>query len=364
MKIAIVSTMQIYPWGGSEELWYNTAVKAKEQGYEVDCFVYDHAHKPAKHLALQAMGIELFYIPIVKGRFAGLRKKVQLNPYKRLQQEKYAKIIISQGGTFELFSNQFLLDALETINGENIIIVSHGNQNGLLLTAEKRELAKAFFTRVKQVCFISNWAIQLTESQILHKLSNAIIVFNPYKQVLFQSNTILPVPLKMAMVSSLSIQWKGQDILLEVLASDHWKKRDWQLEIYGEGHDQLYIMNLIHFYELQHNVKLMGHENDLSVIWNHNSILLIPSRVDNVPISLIEAMACSRTALVTAIGGMTEWIDDTTGFIAEGPTTKALEKALEKMWLKRDTLMEMGQKCALRVQEKTNNQTFDLLHLI
>jgi L-malate glycosyltransferase len=367
MKIAIVSTMQIYPWGGSEELWFHTALKALEQGHAVDCYVYKHNPKPTKHQALEANGVNVCYVPIIKGRFASIIKNIQSllpNPYRALLLGNYDHIIISQGGTFELFNQPLLLNILNKFEGEKITIVSHGNQNGLLLPAKQRNLARQFFTKVKQACFISNWAIQLTESQILHRLPNAKIVFNPFKQITDQPLTVLSAKLRMAMVSSLSVQWKGHDLILNLLAGDPWKNRDWQLEIYGNGPDKEYLTDLIVFYGLQNKVTLMGHVNEVSNIWNQNTILLAPSRVDNVPITLLEAMACARTAVVTDVGGMTEWIDDTIGFVAKGPSTAALSQAMEKMWLNKELLTYLGQQCQKRVKQKMQNKHFDLLHLL
>jgi L-malate glycosyltransferase len=367
MKIAIVSTMQIYPWGGSEELWFHTALKAREQGYSVDCYVYRHNPKPAKHAALEAHGVTVYYVPIIKGRFASIIKKIQsvlANPYRAILHENYDHIIISQGGTFELFNQPLLFNIVNTIAGEKLTIVSHGNQNGLLVPAKQRNLARHFFTRVKHACFISDWAIQLTESQILHRIPNAKIVFNPFKQAVIQPPITSSTTLRMAMVSSLSVQWKGHDILLNLLAKDTWKNRDWIVELYGNGPDKEYLSELISFYNLQDKVKLMGHENDVATIWNQNRVLLVPSRVDNVPITLIEAMACARTAVVTAVGGMTEWIDDSIGFVAEGPSTAALAQAMEKMWENREQLTYLGQQCQKRIAEKTQNRHFDLLHLL
>ena len=35
MKVAFVTTMTGYPWGGSEELWYRTALRLKAEGHDV-----------------------------------------------------------------------------------------------------------------------------------------------------------------------------------------------------------------------------------------------------------------------------------------------------------------------------------------
>lgn len=367
MKLAIVSTMRIYPWGGSEELWYATAIKALERGDQVDCYLYNRDTLPKQHERLRSLGARLHYIQPLKGRISRLLHTfvgLFSNPYQNLIRQNYDKVLISQGGTFEVLSNDALLSVLNQLPAQKIVIVSHGNQNGLILTAKQREVARKLFSKVQHTCFVSKWALALTESQILSKLNNASIVINPYKNNHTVSTPPPSEPLRMAMVSSLSIQWKGQDILLEVLAKPTWQNRDWQLEVYGEGKDQQYLSELIRFYHLESKVRLMGHEDNLTKIWQNNAILICPSRVDNVPIALMEAMACARTALVTNIGGMTEWIDHHIGFIAEGPTTESLAIAMETMWQHKTMLHMMGQSCKERFEAKTRNQSFDLLSLL
>ena len=53
-----------------------------------------------------------------------------------------------------------------------------------------------------------------------------------------------------------------------------------------------------------------------------------------MPLALVEAMLCGRTAVVTDVGGNAEWIEDgETGFVAEAATAKSFGAALkERGW--------------------------------
>jgi len=58
---------------------------------------------------------------------------------------------------------------------------------------------------------------------------------------------------------------------------------------------------------------------------------------------LVEAMLCGRPAVVTDVGGNTEWIEDgRTGFVAEAPTAKSFGAALERAWLAQADWQKMG----------------------
>ena len=53
--------------------------------------------------------------------------------------------------------------------------------------------------------------------------------------------------------------------------------------------------------------------------------------MEGMPLALVEAMFCGRIAVVTNVGGNTEWIDDKlNGFIAEEATVESFNKAMQQ----------------------------------
>ena len=177
------------------------------------------------------------------------------------------------------------------------------------------------------------------------KLKNGQIVQNPLNLYDFKP---LPYPtrsqLRMATVGHLVFRWKGQDILLEALSEGIWKKRDWRLTIYGKGEDENNIRALIQHYGLEDKVFLKGVERDLKKIWSKEQVLIMPSRVESSPLSVVEAMIYGRPVVTTDIGDMSKfYVDGESGFLAEAATTKYLKSALEKLWKSKDKLKEMGE---------------------
>ncbi len=59
--------------------------------------------------------------------------------------------------------------------------------------------------------------------------------------------------------------------------------------------------------------------------------LLMFSRFENSPCTIIEALCCGLPVIATTVGGIPELIDDSNGLLVESPDTEALSGAMEKM---------------------------------
>ena len=71
--------------------------------------------------------------------------------------------------------------------------------------------------------------------------------------------------------------------------------------------------------------------------------LLLFSRAEGTPLALVEALLSSLPAVVTDVGGNTEWIEEPqTGFIFEATTARSFTAALEQAWLAQADCKKMG----------------------
>jgi glycosyltransferase involved in cell wall biosynthesis len=95
-----------------------------------------------------------------------------------------------------------------------------------------------------------------------------------------------------------------------------------------------------------HKVTFKGFTNDIRQdIWAKNHLLVMPSYYEGMPIALVEAMLCGRTAVVTNVGGNAEIIiDNESGFIADGVHLASFSNALERAWARKDQLKDLGKK--------------------
>jgi glycosyltransferase involved in cell wall biosynthesis len=180
------------------------------------------------------------------------------------------------------------------------------------------------------------------------------VFFKSSHQVSYSSDCVWPDEesvLRLAMVGRLDPKAKGHDLAFSVLASDDWRNRALELNIYGEGPTSKGLKRLAKHWNLT-NVHFHGEVTDIEGIWKTNHFLLQPSRFEGLPCTLMEAMLCGRGAIVTDVGGNAELVEDgVSGFVAAYPATKCLALAMEKCWLRRMEAREIGRAARQRAEK-------------
>jgi glycosyltransferase involved in cell wall biosynthesis len=206
------------------------------------------------------------------------------------------------------------------------------------------------------VFFVSDENRLKMQNNIALKLDNAEIVANPFN-VNFDASPEWPPTdpdFRVALVGRVHFQSKGQDLIVDVMKQEKWRKRNIKIVFYG--HDQgnmKQLLELIKMHELEDQLIFSGFSNDVEDIWRDNHALLLPSRYEGAPLVVIEAMLCNRIAITTDIGRNRELIDDNeSGFIADGATINLLDDALERAWQKRDQWKQMGQLAGQHIRER------------
>src|SRR5262249_345934 len=87
-------------------------------------------------------------------------------------------------------------------------------------------------------------------------------------------------------------------------------------------------------------------------IWRENHVLVMPSRFEGMPMTIVEAMVCGRPVVATNVGLSPEIIKDgVTGFLAEAAVTECYGRALERMWAQRHRLEEIGNLAAADIRD-------------
>jgi glycosyltransferase involved in cell wall biosynthesis len=369
MKIVFVSLMSGFSWGGSEELWHRTALYARKLGNEVFTITkhWDTEHPKIQELKKNGVrtmfyskppSYELVY-PVFTLKQRILRKvgllSLPFEPRAVLIPEKSIceivteadadMIIFNQGGTFEIVHYLNLFQALATKGKKTFIISQFLHDFGKVLHISTIRDSVTVFNLVKNVFFVSQRNLSTAERLLGSPIKNAAVVNNP---VNISSKSYFPFPslesgLKMACVARIDCNFKGQDLLLETLASQKWKSRNWQLTFYGQGPDEDILHHLIQNYGLQEHVYFKGHVSNIQDIWLQNHLLVLSSIGEGTPLSLVEAMLCGRPAVVTNVGGNSELIsENVSGFIAPSPLPFYLDIALDNAYYNQNRLEEMG----------------------
>jgi glycosyltransferase involved in cell wall biosynthesis len=346
MHIAFISNMAGAPWGGSEELWFQTALELRRRGVKVSACVQDWSQRARQIGEMEASDVQLAFRP-QPTRAARLRRRVFGDLATHWLAELDADLLIinqghntgGAGWAQQWHSRNRPYAVLSHAAGESYWPPAY------ILPAERENLQRA-----KAVYFVSRHNRDLTARQLGLPLDRAEVVWNPFQSASAQA---LPWPaedgvVRLACVGRLEPRDKGQDLIGTVLASPKWRERKLSITLYGNGPYREYLQEMIR--DLP-SVTLGGFA-DVATIWRTHHALLLPSRIEGLPITIIEAMHAGRPCIATDVGGAAEVIrDGVDGFIVPFPSVSALDTSLERAWLERSRWREMGQAAAVHVRQ-------------
>jgi glycosyltransferase involved in cell wall biosynthesis len=329
MRIAYISTLRSVPWGGSEELWFQSAKEAITQGHSVGVFVYDWPNEPTQLQELRRKGALIFKRPRQESLRSRLMHRITtklkkaypffLNPYKSLNVFKPDRIVVTDGATWYAANDEWLRRVLYQYNGRYTIVCQG---NSAYHMPNNRAEAVTLFKNAKSVVFVAEKNRQEAFHQLACSLSNTCVIQNPIKVTDF---TALPFPdmntgtLHIALAGRLCISDKGQDMIIAMMAEPYWKQSNVCIHIYGKGDDLPYLKQLIEYYKVAGKVIIEDYA-PLEKIWETCHCLLMPSLIEGTPLTLLEAMVCGRVCIATKVGGNEEWItDEENGYLVDAP---------------------------------------------
>jgi len=117
-----------------------------------------------------------------------------------------------------------------------------------------------------------------------------------------------------------------------------------QLLIVGEGPLRPRIENLIRQMDLTDRVQLVGSRNDIPDLLATSDIFVLSSKIEGLPMSVIEAMMMGLPIVASKVGGLPELVEDgRTGFLVSENDPLELSKAISKLLDNQDLRTSMGQ---------------------
>ena len=354
-RISFVSTLDSVPWGGSELLWAQTAARLSTLGHEISANVQWWPQTPAPIEELQNAGCKFRFRRLCP-RQKMLAKAFLKTDLATKQMEYWLKETAPELVFLSLECQTPGVEWMQACARLNIpfAFVMH-SANEFLWPPD--HVNAPYAEAVEKACgqfFVSQGNLDWARKQFARPLPNAQIVRNPFG---VSYDAAPPCPqfkeqstLRLACVGRLHAPSKGQDILLEVLRQDKWKARDLQVTFFGSGPNEQALRDLAALWKIA-NVSFGGHTGDVEAIWRDNHALVLPSRVEGLPIVIVEALLCARPCIVTDVAGNAELLEDNvTGFVAKAPTFELVDEALERAWQKRGDLQSMGIEGARRVR--------------
>jgi glycosyltransferase involved in cell wall biosynthesis len=347
------------PWGGSEELWSQTALRLAAAGFLVSASVSKWLPPDDRVLNLIEQGIEVWFrprlYPLLKRALRALitphSGMTELEVQRCLSARSPGLVVLSDGGPFPP------IEIIELCVARKLPFVTIGQANaeGCWLDDDTAARYRKVLPAALRCYFVSRANLRLAEKQIGSEIANAEVVWNP---VNVDPSRIAALPelgwddeLRLACVARLHPPSKGQDILLEALARPWWERRNWRLSLYGEGDMRNSLERMVHRLGLSSHVAFAGHRA-VEEIWASNHVLVMPSRYEGLPLAMVEAMWCGRPVVATDVAGHSEVIEDgVTGFLADAPTVASMDNALQRFWIRRREARLIGAAAAKRIRQ-------------
>lgn len=354
-RILFISSNIHTPWGGSELLWYKTAIFliAQKAKVEVAVIARKWPHVPHHIQEIVDAGGRIYDLPIMPTtpyEYVKAKLKRPVEEQKRFLLKKISPdlLVHSMGKSFE--GRDWMKIAHElAVPYVNIIHLASELQ---WPDNDEVDAYRMGYENARRNYFVSQANKEMVYRQLGMEMVNSAIVRNPISV----SREILPYPsveegYYCALPAQLVPIHKGQDILFEVLAQPKWKQRAFHLNLYGTG---AYSKSMSYYgrYLGLENVHFKGYAKNIEEVWRKNHLLIMSSRMEGLPLTLIEAMSCGRPAIVTEIAGMKECVQDgQTGFLAKSAHPEALDEAMERAWQQRQHWQQMGLLAAARTKE-------------
>jgi len=293
----------------------------------------------------------------------GSRKLLQMLSYQKSvpEQAKLQQYFKNLAPDLVAISQSYISDGLVAAEaardaGLPYVVIMQVNSESWWPTDELAERMIAAYAPAQKNYFVAEANRSLFCRQLGYEFKNSCVVSNPsHLTVMYPIEwpNQLETELSLACVARLEPVSKGQDLILEVLAQPKWRDRSVSLHLYGKGMCGRSLKRQVNILGLEDKVHFAGHVDNISDLWSRHHALILPSRYEGTPLSLIEAMRCGRPAICTGVEGIPELLEDgKTGFLVPAPTITHVDEALERAWQNRQKLQSMGEAASKAVAVK------------
>lgn len=363
-QIAIITSCKD-DWGGSEELWARAIPYLQSAGYNITVLKHNlnKQHKEYVNLARQRVVLE--ELQPAASRSIELLKRVCRRVFttgkrnnssvftndmylqKKLRRIQPQLVIISQGINFDGLGLAYNCAQL----GLPYVLIAQKAVDFYWPYAAGRAAMRDVYLKAVWSYFVSDHNKKLTEEQFGTCLPKSEVVYNPVKV----SRQVVPMPgtgqgFQLACISRYFLIDKGQDILMRIMAQPKWKARPVTISFIGSGADKEGLIEMAALLGLK-NIRFIDYVEDIQGLWKSYHALILPARSEGLPLVLLEAMACGRTAIVSTAGGNREVITDgVNGFIGHA-NEDDFDMAMERAWNVRAEWEVIGKRAHTFIEE-------------
>ena len=258
--------------------------------------------------------------------------------YKNHGNQKFYDLLIKENIRYDFLQGKIKNLANKLLSYDNNTVVhTHGYKAGILGRLVCNIINKRCIStyhagevgngKVKYYNKLDQWLSSLSinfavSNKIKNTISNVKLLENfislpaPSKPVIHTST------IKIGFVGRLSYE-KGPDIFFQ-LAENMKQSNNVEFHIFGDGplKNKIPVINNLHYHGL----------TERNNIWNQIDVLLICSREEGLPMTLLEAMSQHKLVISSAVGAIPSIIkNNKTGFLMSVGDAKDCQKSIEQL---------------------------------
>jgi glycosyltransferase involved in cell wall biosynthesis len=143
---------------------------------------------------------------------------------------------------------------------------------------------------------------------------------------------------------------KAHEVFLQCAVAVAGRLPEARFVVVGDGERRQELEGLADRLGLGTRIRFIGWRRDLEPVYADLDVVVLTSRNEGSPVSLIEAMAAGRPVVATRVGGVPDLVTDAVnGVLVDGDDPEALGQALIALHANPERARELGQAGRLRV---------------
>ena len=219
---------------------------------------------------------------------------------------------------------------------------------------------KFYFSHERKYITVSKWMKNYLEQE--YNLDGVEVIYNSvdtdffYKRTDFEFiDTTRYKNREVILYCGRLIGLKGVSMLIRAMKGVIKRHEDALFLFAGRGNRSYFESLLIDLGIPRKNYEFLGHVdyNRLVEYYSISNVFVLPSFHENLPTSLLEAMACEVPSIATNVGGISEVIQNgKNGLVLHFHDTKLLSDKINYVLDNQEEVREMGEEARKRVVEK------------
>lgn len=167
-----------------------------------------------------------------------------------------------------------------------------------------KELESKVISKLDRIVYVSKFMETTIEENIPESCTIPSTILPPF---INQPKCQEPGLIKCDLISIGTLEpRKNQSYILFALAEAKKKGYRYSLTLVGEGQDRESLRKLAASLDIEEQVTLAGFQPNASTLLHHHRVYVHSALLENRPVAVIEALACSLPVIAAATGGVSE----------------------------------------------------------